>query len=219
MMIAARSSWDGPTKIGVAYAPASIAVTGHNTYRPALLATATVAEERAAMLSMHRDHVNNNRWAGIGYHFVIFQSGRIYEARGWGRVGAHASTAAGNRTIGVAFAIDGETTAPSAKALAAFWWLGDEGVRLDHLTTGHTIKVHSDWKATICPGRKVVEALRRSASVSIVLRRGDRSEYVGELQDLLVLLRYMTAEQRDTGRNTFGPRTDEALRAFVMAHD
>lgn len=159
-MIEPRPRWGGPADAaGATHAAPMPAVTIHHTYSPALPASATVAQERAAMMAMHRDHIQRNGWAGIGYHFVIFQSGRVYEGRGWGRTGAHAGTNAGNRTLGVAFAINGETTAPSTDALAALAELRADGVGIGSLTPDHELLLHRDWRATTCPGRYVAEAM------------------------------------------------------------
>jgi len=223
-VIASRASWGGPTTpIGSYYAPAMLAVTAHNFYRPALPATATVEQERAAMRQVQHTHRVTHQWAGIGYHFVIFQSGRIYEARGWGRVGAHAGDGGGNRTLGVAFAIDGMVTRPSPAALLSWGWLRDEGVRLGHLTRGHAVKMHWDWKATQCPGDLVAHSLLEAPAPSrrvagMVFKRGDRGAEVRVLQDFLVLTNYMTRAEVDTGYGTFGPRTERAFTTFLEAH-
>jgi hypothetical protein len=200
-----------------------LAVTAHHTHSPTLPASASVREERSAILGVHRDHINRNKWAGVGYHFAIFQSGRVYEGRGWGRVGAHAGSGAGNRTLGVAFFINGRTTRPSEAALRSLGQLRDEGVRLGHLTRGHALKLHSDWKATDCPGPMVVAALAAAPPPThrvdgVVFKRGDRNEDVKALQDLLVRLGYMTAMQVATGPGMLGPQTERALRTFVAAH-
>jgi peptidoglycan recognition protein len=218
-----RSEWGGPTTaIGAAMRGAMTAATIHHTFSPALPVTASAAQERLAVLNIHRDHVNRHRWAGIGYNFVIFQSGRIYEGRGWGRIGAHAGSAAGNRTLGVVFAINGETTAPSPAALRSLAALRDAGVRLGHLTRGHATKLHSDWKATACPGRRVAEALVAAPTTpridAYVFRQGDVGPFVEALQRLLVKAGYMTQAEMDTGPGIHGPRTERALRTMIAAH-
>jgi hypothetical protein len=35
--------------------------------------------------------MDTNGWADIGYSFGVGEDGRIYEGRGWDRVGAHTS--------------------------------------------------------------------------------------------------------------------------------
>jgi hypothetical protein len=223
-VIAPRESWGGPGgAIGSAYAPAMTALTAHHTLAPSLPATATVEQEREAMRGIHRHHSQVNRWAGIGYSFVVFQSGRVYEGRGWARIGAHAGSAEGNRTLGVAFAVDGRTSPASAAALLSFGWLRDEGVRLGHLTRGHALKMHWDWKATECPGVALANSLRAAPAPShrvagVRLVRGSGGRAVEKLQDLLVETGYMTAAERATGYGIFGPRTERAFTTFLEAH-
>jgi peptidoglycan recognition protein len=220
-MIAARSTWGGPSgAIGTALASPMTAVTVHHTHSPTLPASATVTQERSAVLAVHRHHAS--KWAGVGYHFLICQSGRIYEGRGWGRVGAHAGAGGGNRTLGVVFVINGETTEPSADALHALTWLRDEGVKLGHLTRGHALKLHSDWMATTCPGKRVATALQSGPSThridGHVWRVGDRGPLTALLQQLLVAGGYMTQLEADTGPGIHGQRTERALRTMLAAH-
>lgn len=223
-MIMSRQSWllMNGHPVGPALTAVMEGVTVHHTFNPALSSTATSASEKAAMLSMHKAHLRRG-WAGIGYHFVIFQSGRVYEGRGWGRVGAHAGTGPGNRTLGVAFAINGETTSPSADALDSLAAITGEGVRLGHLQRQPSIYMHRDWSSTSCPGRKVIDALRLPTpvpigGVGVVLKQGDRGANVRALQELLVRLGFMTRADFDTGPGIFGPRTQKALDLFVKAH-
>jgi hypothetical protein len=223
MNIVSRSGWGGPPYvIGSAHVAPMMAVTAHHFHSPALPATATAEEEREAMRRVHATH-RGRGWAGIGYHFVIFQSGRVYEARGWGRVGSHAGAGGGNRTLGVAFAINGMTTRPSRAAMDSLGGLRDEGVRLGHLARGHALKHHRDWMATECPGREVVEALRAAPAPShrvagvVIGPRASRSD-VEAFQSLMVRFGYMTQQEMDTGIGIPGPRTRRALTAFMEAH-
>ncbi|MER6109262.1 peptidoglycan-binding protein [Streptomyces hirsutus] len=91
----------------------------------------------------------NQKWAGIGYNFVVDQDGTIYEGRGWNLQGAHCP--GHNVTgIGVQIAIGGDQK-PSAKALAACRALYDLACQ----KTGRTLakKGHKDGIATDCPGK------------------------------------------------------------------
>ncbi len=58
-------------------------------------------------------------WSDIGYNFLIGGDGRVYEGRGWGRVGAHTY---GYNSASVAFSFIGnaQDVSPSAAALQAF---------------------------------------------------------------------------------------------------
>lgn len=46
------------------------------------------------------------------------------------------------------------------------------------------------------------------------IRKGERGEMVDQMQDRLVELGFMTAQQKATGPGIFGPQTDAALRSF-----
>lgn len=35
-------------------------------------------------------HQIDNKWADIGYHFLVGENGKVYEGRGWNREAAHA---------------------------------------------------------------------------------------------------------------------------------
>lgn len=89
------------------------------------------------------------KWAGIGYNFVIDQAGTIYEGRGWTLQGAHCP---GHNVSGlsVQIAIGGDQK-PSAAALAACRALYEEANR----RTGRTLakRGHKDGIATDCPGK------------------------------------------------------------------
>ena len=39
---------------------------------------------------LHHKHVKQNKWAGVGYHLYISQSGKVYQARPFNVEGAHA---------------------------------------------------------------------------------------------------------------------------------
>lgn len=157
-----RVAWGGPeNSIGSVAGKLLPSVTVHHAQSPHIPCGATAATERSAVLGIHRHHTQANGWAGIGYNFVITQNGNVYDARGWGRVGAHAGTTQGNRmSVGVCFLIDGRREAPTAAALEAFQQLRAEGMKLGWLTKLHTVKLHRDWKQTECPGDKVAAAVR-----------------------------------------------------------
>jgi peptidoglycan recognition protein len=214
-----RVAWGGPSAaIGASMPGPATSITVHHTLQPALPAGVTMMQERMAVLSIHRDHAS--RWAGIGYNFVITQNGNVYEGRGWGRVGAHAGTTEGNRTsAGIAFLIDGRSHAPTPAAMEALTALRAEGIRVGQLLTRHGVKLHRDWRATECPGERVIAALRDAvAPTPVVLRRGDRGDDVQALQALLVRLGYMSAAQMASGPGIYGPQTAAAFAAFIQSH-
>ena len=102
--------------------------------------------EEAAMRSMQSFHQKVHGWTDIGYHYVIFPSGRVYEGRPKGTVGAHAVN--GNLMPGVSFAGNYEKDEPTTLQVASY----DE--LLDRLgvteAVGH-YRVPGNY--TACPGK------------------------------------------------------------------
>lgn len=82
----------------------------------------TLAQSRQRLRNWRNMHVNVNGWADIGYNFAIDQSGNIFTCAGASYAGAHA---ANNNfvALGVLFIV-GDNERPSAKARAAFRFLG-----------------------------------------------------------------------------------------------
>jgi peptidoglycan recognition protein len=210
MKVITRSSWGGPAApFGEVMRSSATSVTVHHPYPHELPIGATAAQEMNEVRAIHRFH--DTRWLGIGYNFIITQNGRVYEGRGWGRVGAHAGTEQGNQTsIGVAFLIDGNKAVPSAMAQIAFDELRAQGVADAHLTPDHTIKLHRDWKQTQCPGTALSAWARaRDARPPRSLKLGSRGDDVRELQERLGV-------QPQTGY--FGPVTAAAVKNFQRKH-
>lgn len=116
-----------------------------------------------SILAGHLAKVNpktgKKEYATIAYNWLIFQSGRIYEARG--RNVRSAAQNEGNAVhLGVCFVLDDNETV-SEKAQQAFIGLRDlllnDGV-------GPQLKVHKDWNSTACPGPSVTAFIRSMAN-------------------------------------------------------
>lgn len=60
-------------------------------------------------------HIDNNRWADIGYNFCVGGDGQVYEGRGWNRQGAHAS-GFNDRSVGICFIGTFTNSLPTAAA-------------------------------------------------------------------------------------------------------
>lgn len=112
--------------------------------------TPTTDTGAAAMRHIHQIHLDNG-WSGIGYNFVIFQDGSIWEGRGWDKVGAHCKNhnAAG---WGVQVHVGGSQQ-PSAAALASAAWLYGEACRRARKPLQKL--GHRDGFATDCPGTQL----------------------------------------------------------------
>lgn len=121
------------------------------------------AQERAAMQSWEAQHQAWNPPAiSIGYNWVVFPSGCVYEGRGWGAQGAHAGNREINRTsVGIAYAGDCEQAPPTDAAMVSIRNLIAEGLRLGHIQPDATIVGHRDHRATLCPGKYLYDRLDR----------------------------------------------------------
>lgn len=137
-------------------------VVVHHFWRPSLPDVVSPAEETELMQRVERVHVEDNGWRGIGYHFVVFQSGRVYEGRGWGREGGH-TTGRNEDSIGIVFAIDGDVHEPTEEAWEAAEALVELGVAEGHLTDDVTISGHTDHAEKSCPGELIQPHIQRLA--------------------------------------------------------
>jgi peptidoglycan recognition protein len=163
----ARETWGGKAAGAVMARPA-LGVVIHHSYRPDVPASATQEQEMEHMRAIERYHLHQ-RWAGIGYNFLIFQSGRLYEGRGWGRTGAHAGQPANRERIGVCFVIDGDVREPSTAAWEAARALILAGIAQGDLPRDYEVTGHRDhMDGRTCPGARVYAVLSRLAPVEVL---------------------------------------------------
>lgn len=97
-------------------------------------------------------------WDGIGYNFVVFQSGHVFEGRGWDRTGAHAK-GRNSTSVGICLFIDGEQHTPTKAAIHAIRELIQQGVATGRIAPDYEIVGHRDVWATDCPGDAVYHVL------------------------------------------------------------
>jgi peptidoglycan hydrolase-like amidase len=130
-------------------------------------------EERVRALYQY--HANSRGWGDIGYHFLVDDSGQIYEGKAGGRyvVGGHAYC---NNvgTIGIALLGNFEEELPSQQQMKSLqWllaWLGDTyevplaGKVKFHGKSLTSIVGHRDLLSTDCPGMYAYDALTQVRS-------------------------------------------------------
>ena len=157
-----RSAWGAMSPRGRAKMGSVGQVWVHHTAGPS--PTAPDAEA-AEMRAIQRFHMGTKQWSDIAYSFVVFPSGRVYEGRGWGVVGAHTENW-NSRSYGICFAGNFETLVPTDEALAAAGALIRHGLDAGHIT-GYRIGGHRDTKATVCPGKNLyarLSVIRRAST-------------------------------------------------------
>jgi len=110
------------------------------------------AAECKAMREHQHYHIYGNGWTDIGYHFVIFPSGRVYEGRPeWAR-GSHALN--GNHMVGISFAGNYEKDVLTPNQVAAYQEL------LAGLHAGRAIGHYRvPGNSTASPGRNIKSKL------------------------------------------------------------
>lgn len=187
-------------------------VVVHHSWRPALDCGQERGQERTLVRGIERFHATERGWGRIGYHFVGFQSGNVYEGVGWRRIGAH-TAGQNSRSLGWCFVLNGDTTDPTPAAVESFRAFLAAAPKMENLD-GFEVRGHRDFSAKSCPGdqvqRAVVQAMKRETPT---LRRGMRGPDVIRLQRLL-----HTAEPSIRPDGIFGSRTEAAVRGFQVAH-
>lgn len=124
-------------------------------------------EER--IRALYAFHANNRGWGDIGYHYLVDETGQIYEGKSGGLfvVGGHAYC---NNigTIGVALLGNFDIEQPTQEQMKSLQWLlaylGDtydvpSGNVKFHGKTMPTIVGHRDLLSTSCPGKYAYDAL------------------------------------------------------------
>ncbi|KAG8194158.1 hypothetical protein JTE90_002365 [Oedothorax gibbosus] len=103
------------------------------------------------MQSMQNFHMDERGWADIGYNFVIGGDGRVYEGRGWNRVGAHTK---GYNKVGIAFTLMGNYTskAPSELMISTTNKLITLAENQNYVKSDYQLHGHRDACTTECPG-------------------------------------------------------------------
>ena len=146
--------------------PGLICADPANVYRISVHHTASPADDGGdparRMRQIQAYHIDNNGWCDIGYHFVVSQSGQVYEARRDER--APAAHVGGQNTGNVGICFIGnyeEAEVPEAQFAAAARIMG--WVRTTHgvPASRDAIRGHQEWpeQQTACPGRNLLRRL------------------------------------------------------------
>ena len=130
--------------------------------------TASTAKETVEQI--HNFHINNNGWAGIGYHFYIRKDGTIYKGRDEKYAGAHCENY-NSVSLGICLEGNFEIEKPTEKQLKSLTEL------LQFLKNKYgNVQVvgHRDLNATACPGKNLYSKLGSVIANSIT----PKDEYV-----------------------------------------
>jgi len=100
--------------------------------------------------TIHGWHLNQ-KWSGIGYHFVIRSGGAIERGRPENTIGAHAGPAGNVDSIGVVLTGNFEYDKPTEAQLDSLVWLITQ--YLEPKYGKLQVMGHKDVMATACPGK------------------------------------------------------------------
>jgi uncharacterized protein (TIGR03382 family) len=158
-LVISRAQWGArdPDRIcGSSHDPYRMSI--HHTYLPA----DDGGDPEAAMRSIQAYHIDSNGWCDIGYHFVVSQSGNIYQGRSSEqRTGAHVG---GQNTGNIGICLIGDFTSqtPQQQQLTPtadiVRWVGNTyGIAFDR----SSVKGHQEWpgQSTSCPGGNLLAQL------------------------------------------------------------
>lgn len=181
------------------------------------------ADCRSRVRGWHNYHKNTNKWAGIGYNFLICHHGIVMTGRGLNRVGAHNTTA--NSTYqGVCFMIGGSQE-PTAAQLKGFrdllTWMKARGVNTAN------VRGHRDHISTSCPGGPLYNRVRSKnwgAGGSVTPAPGGGSGGGSSSGKGMNSVRSFTYQQNAVNKdgytpklvvdNLFGPKTDAGVKWY-----
>lgn len=123
----------------------------------------TRAQERAHLRQLELGHINQG-WSGIGYSYLCFPSGRLYEGRGPNAVPA-AQAGANSGSIAIAYVGNTETAQVTGRAKARLVLAARNLRRAKGINSlgGHR---DAPGQSTACPGRNAYGWLDRAARLS-----------------------------------------------------
>lgn len=161
--------------------------------------TASTAKETVEQI--HNFHINNNGWAGIGYHFYIRKDGTIYKGRDEKYAGAHCENY-NSVSLGICCEGNFEIEKPTEKQIQS---VTDLVKYLRKKYGNFKLVGHKDLNATACPGQylysqllsidananeEYVKVFMSNNKLSVVLDNGDK--FTHSFTDKNELLRKMS---------------------------
>ena len=129
--------------------------------------TGNPTDDDCSAESIHQSHIDNNGWAGIGYHYVVRKDGTIEVGRPHWTIGAHAF-GSNKDTIGIHVCGNfdiGKPTKEQIESLALLLAkLGlDYGLDMDR----EHVKAHSEVYSTACCGKNLFNKLQEVCGKAI----------------------------------------------------
>lgn len=145
-------------------------ITVHHSAEP--LQSRSLEASMAAARAIQKDHQNVNRWADVGYHFLIDRAGRILEGRPLQYQGSHSFRDNNRGNIGVCLlgnfashpedgAIYAQAQAPTAEQMSALEGLVSS-LRSHYGMATRNLFFHREFRSTKCPGPYLESWVKRN---------------------------------------------------------
>ncbi|XP_037949219.1 peptidoglycan-recognition protein SC2-like [Teleopsis dalmanni] len=115
------------------------------------------------MRNMQSYHMDSLGWADIGYNYGIGADGNIYEGRGAGVMGAHA-TNWNSKSYGIMFIGDYNNYKPTATQIAKAKELIAYLVSKGYVSSSYTVYGHRQVGSTECPGNNLYNEIKTWAN-------------------------------------------------------
>lgn len=167
--VLSRSAWGARSpnmnRITRANSPWRFITLHHSALEGAPSLGTSQQEAISALRTVQRSQMDGRGWGDIGYHFLIDPAGRIWQGRELHNQGAHAGGKDGRNNVGnvgVCLLGNFDEVRPSSAALTSLDRLVDELCRRYTIPRSGIVG-HTDWKATVCPGRFLLPHVRRLA--------------------------------------------------------
>lgn len=160
MYVRARSTWTAHPNVALEYVDwkgERRPVRVHHTASAGPTTRWTVAQEKAHLRALEANAIASGEYRAIPYSYIVFPSGRVYEGRGFEKLGGH--TRDHNEDIGVAFAGNYETQRLSKAAKQGFIDLRENLAKRGARASRN--RLHRETYNTLCPGRHVVSEFKK----------------------------------------------------------
>jgi len=111
------------------------------------------------MRGIQHFHKVTRGWDDIGYNFVIGGDGKVYDARGWDKIGAHTK---GVNNVSVAFTLMGNfmKVEPKNNMIESLKNLVQCGIDKGFVANDYQLHGHRDQSCTACPGDKLYDIIK-----------------------------------------------------------
>lgn len=131
----------------------------HSAEIPGFTLNGSYDNSVTALRKIQRYHIHEQGWGDIGYHYLIDESGRVFEGRSDRWQGAHAGGNANVANLGICLLGDFRTHQPTPAALASLQHLVDD-LRAENRIAREAVLPHEDLKNTECPGKYLASWVR-----------------------------------------------------------